>query len=340
MKAGYLIAPTQLEVREIEIPVPEPGGVVVRVRVALTDGTDLKAFRRGHPQMPMPTRFGHEFSGDVVAVGSGVSSFAIGDPIACVHSAPDGTCFWCLRGEEELCERVMETKILGAYAEYIAVPQHIVDRNAFRKPASLSYEAAAFLEPLACVVHAQRQLAARAGDVVAIVGVGGFGMLHALVVRALGGTPILIGRRPERLALAERLGITAVIDARAQDVVAAVAARTGGRGADAVIESTGSSEVWEAAPSLVRRGGAVVLFGGLPGGTRVTFDAARLHYDEITLISPFHFTPRAVRQAFELLVSGEVEVEPLISERFALADLDAAFKKLDEGAGLKFALVP
>ena len=340
MKAGYLIAPTQIEVRDIAIPEVESGGVIVRVRIALTDGTDLKAFRRGHPQMPMPTRFGHEFSGDVVAVGTGVGSFSVGDAIMCVHSAPDGTCWWCLRGEEELCERVMETKILGAYAEYIAVPPHIVARNAFIKPPNLSYEAAAFLEPLACVVHAQQQLAARPGDVVAIVGVGGFGILHALVVRAFGGTPLLIGRRPERLAFARRLGIPTVIDSRGRDVAAVVAEYTGGRGADAVIESTGAREVWEAAPALVRRGGTVVLFGGLPGGTQVSFDAARLHYDELELLSPFHFTPRAVRRAYELLASHEVDVEPLISERFPLANLEAAFRKLAEGTGLKFALIP
>lgn len=340
MKAGYLVAPLHIELREIDVPVAEPGGVVVRVRVALTDGTDLKAFRRGHPQMPMPTRFGHEFSGDVVAAGRDVRDFAVGDAIMCVHSAPDGTCYWCSRGEEELCERVMETKILGAYAEYIAVPAHIIAQNAFRKPPDVSYEAAAFLEPLACVVHAQQQLAARAGDVVAIVGVGGFGLLHALVVRAFGGTPILIGRRPERLALAERLGIAAVIDARETGVAAAVAERTGGRGADAAIECTGAAEVWEAMPALVRRGGTVVLFGGLPGGTRVNYDAARLHYDEVKLLSPFHFTPRAVRRAFELIAAHEVDVEALISERFALSQLAAAFDKLAEGAGLKFALAP
>ncbi len=340
MKAGFLIAPTHIEMRDIAIPQAEPGGVVVRVRVALTDGTDLKAFRRGHPQMPMPTRFGHEFSGDVVGVGPEVANFAVGDPIMCVHSAPDGTCWWCLRGEEELCERVMETKILGAYAEYIAVPAHIVAQNAFRKPPGLSYEAAAFLEPLACVVHAQQQFVTRPGDVVAIVGVGGFGILHALVVRALGGTPILIGRRPERLAFAQRLGIATVIDSRTQDVAAVISEHTGGRGADVVIESTGARDVWEAAPSLARRGGTVVLFGGLPGGTQVSYDAARLHYDEIKLLSPFHFTPRAVRRAYELLASHEVDVEPLISDRFALENLEAAFHKLAEGTGLKFALIP
>jgi L-iditol 2-dehydrogenase len=342
MRAGYLIEPRLVEVRDVDVPRAEPGGLVVRIRVALTDGTDLKAFRRGHSLMPMPTRFGHEFSGDVAAVGEGVTAFAEGDPIMMVQSAPDGTCFWCKRGEEELCETLTRTMIFGAYAEFIALPPNLVARNAFRKPDSVSYEAGAFLEPVSCVVRSLRALAPRRGDVVAIVGDGGFGILHALVALAQGARPILVGRRKARLALARSLGVNAVVDAREVDAVAAVRDLTHGRGADAVIETTGTLEVWEAAPLYVRRGAKAVLFGGLPGGTRVSFDAARLHYDEIQLISPFHFTPSDVRAAFELLAAGAIDVEPLISERFALDSLADAFARLDEdrGINLKFAILP
>ncbi len=342
MRAAYLVAERRIDVRDVDVPRPDAGGVIVRVRVALTDGTDLKAFRRGHPQMPMPTRFGHEFSGDVAAVGANVVAFEPGDPIMAVHSAPDGTCWWCARGEEELCESVMTTKILGGYAEYVAVPEHIVRRNAFRKPEHLSYEAAAFLEPLACVVHAQQMLAARTGDAIAVIGDGGFGILHALVARANGMRAILVGRRAERVSLARDLGIAETLDARAGDVGAALRAMTDGRGVDAVIESTGAADVWEAAPAYVRRGGTVVLFGGLPSGTRASFDAARLHYDEVRLVGPFHFTPRAVRAAHDLLVAKAFDVEPLISARYPLDRIGAAFEDLDGGSGLnlKFAIVP
>ncbi len=342
MRAGYLVAPGQIELRDEAMPEAEPGGVIVRVRVALTDGTDLKAYRRGHPKMPMPTRFGHEFSGDVAAIGEGVTAFAVGDAIMSVHSAPDGTCYWCLRGEEELCETVMDTKILGAYADYLSVPKHIVGRNAFRKPSDVSYEAAAFLEPLACVVHAQSGFVARAGDTVVVIGDGGFGILHALVARANGARAVLVGRRPQRLALATALGIAETIDARATgDIADAIRAMTAARGADVTIECTGALDVWEATPSYVRRGGTIVLFGGLPGGTRVAFDAARLHYDEIAVSSPFHFTPRAVRKAYDLIASHAFEVEPIISERFALDDLGDAFASLETGRGLnlKYAIL-
>jgi L-iditol 2-dehydrogenase len=342
MRAGYLVEPGRVEIREADVPEAQPGGLVVRVRVALTDGTDLKAFRRGHPLMPMPTRFGHEFSGDVASVGEGVTTFSVGDPIMMVQSAPDGTCFWCTRGQEELCETLTTTMIFGAYAEYIALPPNLVARNAYRKPDDVSYEAGAFLEPVSCVVHSLGALGARRGDIVAIVGDGGFGILHALVALAQGARPILVGRRPARLELARSLGVNFVVNAKETDPIVAIRDLTHGRGADAVIETTGTLEVWEAAPQYVRRGGTVVLFGGLRGGSRVTYDAARLHYDEVKLTSPFHFTPRDVRTAFDLIATGAIDVVPLISERFSLAELAGAFQRLDEdrGINLKFAILP
>ena len=338
-RVAMLVQPRKIELREEAVPVASPGGIVVRVRAALTDGTDLKAYRRGHPQMPMPSRFGHEFSGDVAAVGDGVTAFAVGDAVMSAHSAPDGTCFWCIAGEPELCETVMRTKILGAYADYIAIPEHIVRQNCFLKPAALSYRDAAFLEPLACVVHSIDFLAPTVGSLVAVLGDGGFGLLHAQVLRERGVRPVLFGRRQDRLDLSRYLGIDTV-DARTADVNAAIANRTDGRGADALIECTGSEEVWQLAPSYVRRGGAVSFFGGLPGSSQVSFSAARLHYDEVRLISPFHFGPSAVKTAFELLRDGRVVVAPLVTHTYPLADIVEAFARHDAGEGIKFAIEP
>jgi L-iditol 2-dehydrogenase len=341
MRAGVLLAPGCIEMREYPMPKAQPGGIVARVRVALTDGTDLKAFRRGHPKMAMPTLFGHEFSGDVVSVGAGVTAFKPGDAIASVHSAPCDACFWCDHAQEELCERVMETKILGAYAEYIAIPKHIVERNAFVKPEGLSYEAAAFLEPLSCVVHSLRHAGIERTETLLVIGAGGFGLLHAAAARTLGvKRVILAGRCPERLVFAAQLGFEHVVDAREDALLAYVREHTGGRGADLAIECTGSSGVWEAAPSYVRRGGTVSLFGGLPSGSSVAFDAGRLHYDEVRVVSPFHFTPRAVREAFALLVSGAIDPRPLISETFPLERLPDAFAALDDRRGIKYAIIP
>ncbi len=339
MRVATLVAPKQIELRDEVSPQAEPGGIVVRIRAALTDGTDLKTYRRGHPKMPMPTRFGHEFSGDVEAVGAGVTAFAPGDAVMCTHTAPDGTCFWCRQGQEELCERVMPDMILGAYADLIAVPPRVVEQNCFHKPAGVSYAQGAFLEPLACVVHSLALLAPEAGSTVAVLGNGGFGILHALLLQRHGIDALLFGRRTERLTLAAELGLQS-IDSRAVPIERSILERTDGRGADAVIECTGTVEMWESAPSLVRRGGRVSFFAGLPGDARVNFLAARLHYDEVQLIAPFHFGPADVRVAYELISELDLPLERLISHVYRLDEIGTAFQRLDAGEGMKAMIQP
>jgi L-iditol 2-dehydrogenase len=339
VRVATLVAPRRIEVREEAVPVPQPGGIVVRVRAALSDGTDLKTYRRGHPKMPMPTRFGHEFSGDVAAAAEGVTGFARGDAVMCVHTAPCGVCFWCTRGEEELCEEVMPTMLLGAYSDYIAVPKRIVERNCFLKPADVSYAEAAFLEPLACVVHSIRMLAPARGSTVAVIGNGGFGILHALLLQRDGVEALLFGRNPDRVELARSLGLESS-DTHDAPILAVVRAHTAGRGADAAIECTGTPEMWEQAPSLVRRGGRVSFFAGLPADARVSFLAARLHYDEVQLLAPFHFARADVRVAYELIVGRTLPLARLISQVYSLDQIADAFARLDNGEGMKVLIEP
>lgn len=339
MRVAMLLAPKQIALREEPIPEPSPSGIVVRVRAALTDGTDLKTYRRGHPKMPMPTRFGHEFAGDVAAVGGGVTAFDTGDPVMCVHTGPCGECYWCQHEQPELCETIMPAMLLGAYSDFIAVPKRIVDCNCFRKPVDVSYAEAAFLEPLACVVHSIEMLAPERGSTVAVLGNGAFGILHALLLQREGVNVALFGRRPERVALGRELGLES-IDTRAADIREAVLERTNGRGADAAIECTGSAQMWEDAPSFVRRGGRVSFFAGLPAEARVSFLAARLHYDEVQLLAPFHFTPANVRTAFELIAAHALPLQRLISRAYPLSEIVDAFERLDAGEGVKVLIEP
>lgn len=338
-RVATLIAPKRVVIEEEPIPQPPSGGIVVRVRAALTDGTDLKTYRRGHPLMPMPTRFGHEFSGDVAAVGKGVTALQPGEAVMCTHSAPCGTCYWCRRGEEELCETIVAAMVFGAYSDYIAVPQRVVERNCFLKPSDVSYAEGAFLEPLACVVHSLSVLSASRDSTVAIVGNGAFGMLHALLLQREGVNAMLFGRRTGRLALARELGLQS-FDARENAIRDVILQRTGGRGADAVVECTGTQEMWESAPSLVRRGGCISFFAGLPADARVTFEARRLHYDELRLVAPFHFTPRDVRAAYELVAAHAFPLRRLITHVFALSEIATAFTTLDSGEGMKALIEP
>ena len=338
-RVAMLLAPRKIELREEPIPAPAPGGIVIRVRAALTDGTDLKTYRRGHPKMPMPTRFGHEFSGDVAAAGTGVTAFAPSDPVMCVHTAPCGVCYWCLHGEPELCESIMATMLLGAYSDFIAVPQRIVERNCYRKPTSVTYVAGAFLEPLACVVHSVEMLGPTRGSTVAVLGNGAFGILHALLLRRSGVNALLFGRRAERVALARELAL-ASFDTGARAILDVISEATQGRGADSVIDCTGSPEMWEAAPSFARRGGRVSFFAGLPAEARVSFLAARLHYDEVQLLAPFHFRPSDVRAAFDLIAARDLPLERLVTQSYPLERIVEAFARLDSGEGLKAMIEP
>ncbi|HWP34795.1 MAG TPA: zinc-binding dehydrogenase [Thermodesulfobacteriota bacterium] len=343
MRRAILAAPGRIELVEAPDPVPGPGEVVLAVVAALTCGTDLKAWRRGHPKMPTPTPFGHEYAGVVAAVGAGVRAFREGDAVMGVPTAPCGgpECPFCRRRQENLCPQVMGRLLLGAYADRLLVPAHIVARHLFPKPAALPFEEAAALEPLACVAHSLGRMALAADDTVLVIGAGGFGLLHVAALRAIGvGRVIVAGRRAARLALARELGASLVLDAARDDVAAALAEATGGRGPDAVIECTGQPEGWSEAIARVRPGGTVCLFGGLPGGSRFPLDATRLHYDELRLLSPFHFTPADVEAARAWLSAGAVPVRSLLSGEVPLERLARAFEAMAAGEGIKYVVRP
>lgn len=341
MKSAILISPGIMEInRKAPVPTPGPGEVVVQVKAALTCGTDIKAYLRGHPKIPMPSPLGHEFSGDIYKIGEGVEGWAEGDAVMAVHSAPCGECAFCKISRENLCTTIMDEKVLGAYADFIKLPAGVVKQNIFKKPESLPYPEAAMLEPLACVVHGYRMTEAEKPKSVLILGAGPIGLLHLMLHKKNGAKVILAGRRADRLQTAKDLGADAVLAGDLQDIAWKVTEETEGLGADLVIEATGNKDLWENSPSLVRRGGTVLLFGGCPTGTRACFDAGRVHYDEIKLMGAFHFTSSDVKAAFDLLTAERLNVSKLISGRYDLDDLQIAFDELIGGRGIKFAIIP
>jgi L-iditol 2-dehydrogenase len=172
------------------------------------------------------------------------------------------------------------------------------------------------------------------------MGDGGFGLLHAALLVKRGVRAVLAGRHEDRLKLARSFGVEHMVNVRESELAPLIASLTAGRGADALIESTGQQAVWEAAPSFVRRGGTVSFFGGLPSGAKVAFSAARMHYDEVRLISPFHFGPRAVRRAYELLAEKQIDPRPLVTQAVPLTEIAGVFERLDRGEGIKFAVQP
>lgn len=340
MLANLLLKPGVLKLKEIKTSGPSNGEILVKVKAALTCGTDLKAFKRGHPVIPMPTVFGHEFSGIVEKVGRGVRKFSRGMEIMAVHSAPCERCCFCKKRRYNLCENIMRTKVLGAFAEYILLPKHIVKHNVFIKPKKLSFEEAAFLEPLACVIHSINSVDIARGDTAVIIGAGPAGLLHLMLLKTMGVKVIIIEKEKERLKKAFEEKADIVIDAKKKNIGKKIKAFTKTAGADVVFECTGLPEVWEKSVAFVRRGGTVILFGGCREGTRVSYDAGRIHYDEITLKGVFHYKPSDVSQAFKLLSSRKIKANGLISGRYPLNKLKTAFERLAKGKGIKYAIIP
>lgn len=323
---------------DIPVPTPAEGELLVKVRAALTCGTDLKAYKRGHHVIPMPGPFGHEFSGSVVKKGRGVRNFREGDEIMAAHSAPCLKCRYCKKRLHNLCENIMQTKVMGAFAEYVLLPAHIVRQNVFHKPATLSFEEAALLEPISCVVHGMVPLGIRKGATAVVMGSGPIGLLHVMLLKASGAKVIASDSHKERLMVASALG--ADVTCEPKGVAEAVEKLTAGMGVDHVFECTGKPDVWQSAINHTRRGGTITLFGGCPTGTTVAYDTHRIHYDEITLRGVFHFTPADVRRAFKLLASGKLNTRILISGQYPLTGLSKALDKLGKGQGIKYAIIP
>jgi L-iditol 2-dehydrogenase len=338
LRSAILKSPGHIEIQELPRPLPAEGEVLVKVMAALTCGTDLKAYLRGHKLIPMPGPFGHEYSGIIAETGRGVARFRAGDAVMGVHSAPCLKCAYCRKKIHNLCENIMETKVLGSFSEYLLIPAEIVRQNLYKKPDHLGFDEAAFLEPLACVVHGMEPLKIAANETMLVIGAGPIGLLHLLFGRAKGAKVLVADIEKKRLRKAKEIGADMV---SSPDAAYESAMKfTAGMGVDYVFECTGIPEVWESSVRYVRRGGTVVLFGGCRKDTKVTYDTERLHYDEITLRGTFHFTPRDVRKACMMLSSGSIDVSPLISGVCSLKGIDRTMQRLAKGDGIKYVVRP
>jgi len=344
MRQAVLSAPRSLELREVEIPTPGSGELVVRVDLALTCGTDLKTYRRGHPKLPFPTLLGHEYTGTVARVGAGVSAFREGDPIVAAPSAPCGDCSRCARGLENLCQHIDgSTMAFGAFADYLLLPAHVVRRNVFHRPVGLPLSTCALLEPLACVVAGVERLDLTHTETALVMGAGPIGLLYVSLLKQRGVRVAMLGKRPRRLAAAKALGADLVLDlAQLEgDVPQAVREAVGGEGPCTVVECVGRPVAWEQAVAMVRAGGEALFYGGCPGGSTVALDTRRVHYDALTLKGAFHFTPGDVRRALDLLVRGALDLTPLVTGETPLSALAETLESLSNGADeVKLAVVP
>ncbi len=343
MKAVLYYGPENIKYEETMIKPLADGEILVKVESALTCGTDVKTYRRGHPVLikSVPSGFGHEFAGTVAKLGKGVTNFKIGDRVVAANSAPCGECFFCKREEFNLCENL--DLLNGAYAEYIVIPERIVKKNTLILPDNLSFDKAAFCEPLANVVHGVERTDIKAGQTVGIIGIGPIGLMFARLAKLKGARVIAAGRNPIKLKLAEEFAYAdEVVDLKKYPNPEKIfkSFTEEGKGLDIAVECVGLPEIWERIFECVRPGGTVHFFGGCKSGSKVSFDTTRLHYSDIKLMSVFHHTPKYFRMALDLIASGDVEVEKLITATLPLNKLEYAMQQHIQGNAVKFLIKP
>ena len=343
MKAVLYYGPQNIKYEDTMIKPLSEGEILVKVESALTCGTDVKTYRRGHPVLikSVPSGFGHEFAGIVSKTGKGVTKFKVGDRVVAANSAPCGECFFCKREEYNLCENL--DLLNGAYAEYIVIPKRIVEKNTLILPESLSFDKAAFCEPLANVVHGVERTNIKPGDTVGIIGIGPIGLMFARLAKLKGAKVITAGRNPIKLKLAEEFAqADEIVDLKKYPNPEKIfkSFTEEGKGLDVAVECVGLPEIWERIFECVRPGGTVHFFGGCKSGSKVTFDTTRLHYSDIKLMSVFHHTPKYFRMALDLISSGDVEVEKLITGTLPLNKLEYAMQQHIEGKAVKFLIKP
>ncbi len=343
MKAIQYYAPQDIRYEEVSVKDPGPNEVLVKVKAALTCGTDLKTYRRGHPVLikKIPSGFGHEFSGIIEKLGKNVQDFQVGDRVVAANSAPCYKCFFCKKEEYNLCENL--NFLNGAYAEYITIPEQIVKHNLLKLPDDLSFEKAAFAEPLANVVHGVERTGIKAGQTVGVVGIGPIGLMFVKLAKLKGAKVIAAGRNPLKLKLAKEFGgADEVIDLNKypnpEKIFLSFTEQN--KGLDVAVECVGIPEIWERMFTFVRRGGTVHLFGGCKSGTSINIDTRRLHYDEIKIISIFHHTPKYFREALNLIAENKVDVEKLITANMPLELTKKALELHSSGDAIKVLLKP
>ena len=343
MKAIQYYGPQDIKFEDVTVKPPQDGEIVVKVMSALTCGTDVKTYRRGHPVLikNIPSGFGHEFSGIVDRIGKNVTNVKVGDRVAVANSAPCGKCFYCRHEEYNLCENL--DLLNGAYAQYITVPKVIVEKNTILLPDDLSFDKAAFCEPLANVVHGVERTGIKAGQTVGIIGIGPIGLMFARLAKLKGAKVIAAGRNPEKLRLAEEFAhADEIIDLNKYPNPEKIFKEytEERKGLDVAVECVGLPEIWERIFSCVRPGGTVHFFGGCKSGSTVTFDTTKMHYGDIKLMSVFHHTPKYFRMALDYIASGDVEVEKLITDTITLDKIEWAMQEHIQGRAIKFLVKP
>lgn len=345
MKAAVLETVNHLHLREVPIPQPEPGEVLLKVEATTLCGTDLRILSGAKTAgVRYGVAMGHEFSGRVHALGSGAPDYLReGMQVGCAPVVACLRCDICQKGLEHLCphSQLFGVAMNGGMEEYVLIPAapaangNLVPVTHEIDPCEL-----ALAEPLSCCIAGARKFAVRPGETVVVLGTGPIGLIHIALARMSGATTVIASGRAARLAPATHMGATHVTEKTGDELIAYVREVTGGRMADVVVVAVGVPELAGHALQLAAPQGRVSYFAGFSKGTSATIDPNLIHYSEITVTGASNASRADYAQAVHLLESRALDLSSLITHRYPLEQFEEAFEAQRSRAGLKVALIP
>ena len=345
MKAVLLVkdASTGLpkaELKEVEKPIPGPGGLVVKMEACGLCGTDIEKIR-GEYTAAMPV-LGHEAVGTVSAVGDGVDEFHEGDRVFPHHHVPDHTCHYCMAGSETMCEMYRSSNLTpGGFSEFFRVPRWNVSKGGVLKlPDGLDFDVASLVEPVACCVRALDKCDVKSGESVLVAGAGPVGMMHSMLLKTMGADVIVSDVSEERLEFAKRSGVRLAINAAKMDVPDTVKSATDGRGSDLVIVASGSPLAVIQGLNSVRKGGRVCLFGIPSRGSVLDYDIADMYNSELSVFASYGATETETKKALAHISSNHSDFAKLVTHKFPLVDFEGAVETASSGVGMKIVVTP
>lgn len=343
MLALRLYGKEDLRLEDAPEPILKDSNAILKVKATTICATDVKAYLTG-ARTKIPITLGHEFAGDIVEAKGALRDY-VGKRVVVNPNIFDGKCEYCLSGEHVLCPNryAIGIDVDGSFAEYVEIPiQAFNIGGVLEIPKHLSYEEASIIEPLAACLRGQLKLNIRPGDVIAIIGAGPIGLMHYMLAKTFGAGQTIISEVDDRrIAVAKGLGVEYVVNPLKEDIEKAILELTNGHGVDSVIVAVGSPHAQRDALRIIRKGGRINFFAGLPPGSEeVPINTNIIHYKQITVLGTSMQTPIEFKKTLELVASRLVNVKPLITHRYSLRDGLEAFSKSLKAEALKISLTP
>ena len=345
MKAAILHKPNDLKVEEIPVPSIGSDEMLVKVEACAICGTDTRIYHGTKTKgIRYPSVIGHEIAGVADEVGKDVQGFHKGDPVSICPVIPCGVCFACQRGMDNICmnRTAIGYEYDGGFQEYVRIPALAIRQgNVFKIPPDLSFDAASLIEPLACCYNGNRRSNITLGDTVVIMGAGPIGLMHLQLTRQAGAGKIIVSDPIEdRRTQAKEMGADLCVDPVEENLTEIVKNETQGLGSDATIMAIGVPALVNDAFKMTRKQGSVNLFAGFGGTGESTIESNIIHYNELNVTGTASAAPWHFQEALKLVVSGQIDLEKLISHRFPLEDINEALQTVIDGKGIKVIITP